>query len=87
MSEQHPRVTATDDPKLAEELGFTERDEDTGQFVAPAESGAEPDRKDDARRDVIDDKAGAKRAGDKQTARGPIGGEPNSTGRSRSASQ
>lgn len=36
MSKQNPRVTATDDPALAESLGFTEWSDELGQYVAPA---------------------------------------------------
>lgn len=41
MSEQEPRVTATDDPELAKRLGFTVWDDDRQQYVAPPESTSE----------------------------------------------
>lgn len=41
MSKQEPRVIATDDPELAEQLGFTEWDDDRQQYVAPAKDTSE----------------------------------------------
>lgn len=40
---QHPQVTATDDPVLAQQLGFTAWDDDRGQWV-PSQAEAEQEQ-------------------------------------------